>query len=142
MGGSTSGVAITKALPTGTNSIGTVGLDAGSNLIGAFRKSTIDYSKIVKDAQSADASASAVILWDPTAGKKFVVTDLIISTDVALIVDIDDGTDLIIKLYGGADNTVVINLQTHIQSATADNNLTFQTDGAGAISVTVTGYEV
>jgi len=134
-------VSIGSALPAGTNTIGKVDLNAGSNIIGAVKKDVVNYTIVNKHVSSADATGG-VTVWDPTAGKKFVVTDLIISTDTAMTVTIKDGATNIMVLYLAANGGAVSNFQTPLQSSTADNNLTVTASTSGNIAVTATGYEV
>ena len=133
------------SLPAGTNNIGDVdiasALPAGSNIIGAVKKDKINYTIVNKHVSSADATGG-VTIWDPTSGKKFVVTDLIISTDTAMTVTIKDGATNIMVLYLAANGGAVSNFQTPLESSTADNNLTVTASTAGNIAVTATGYEV
>jgi len=140
-------VDIASALPAGNNNIGNVdvvslpSIPSGSNIIGAVKKDKVNYTIVNKHVSSSDAT-SGVTVWDPTAGKKWVVTDLIISTDTAMTVTIKDGTTAILVLYLAANGGAVSNFQTPLQSSTADNNLTVTASAAGNIAVTATGYEV
>jgi len=82
------------------------------------------------------------ILWDPTAGKKFVITDIVVSVGTAMAVHLEDGTT---KIWGwdfAANGGAVINLQTPDESSTADNNLTITMGASGKCSIKVLGYEV
>jgi len=82
------------------------------------------------------------ILWDPTAGKKFVITDIVVSVGTAMAVHLEDGTT---KIWGwdfAAKGGCVINLQTPDASSTADNNLTITMSAAGICNIKVLGYEV
>jgi len=140
-------VNIASALPAGTNNIGDVdvaslpSIPAGANIIGAVKKDVVNYTIINKHVSSADATGG-VTVWDPTAGKKFVVTDLIISTDTAMTVTVKDGATNIMVLYLAANGGAVSNFQTPLQSSTADNNLSVTASTSGNIAVTATGYEV
>ena len=110
----------------------------------AIQTQTIDkrgYTKIIKDIQSADAT-TATTIWNPTSGTKFVITDLIVSTDTAMSLTFNDGTNIIIRVYLTADGGFVSNFQTPIASTTTDNNFTVIASVAGNISVTATGCEV
>ncbi|MBA7496678.1 hypothetical protein ES702_07287 [subsurface metagenome] len=97
---------------------------------------------VPNDFQSADQSGSAGVIWNPTAGKKWVLSDIIISSDTALTLEFDDGTALFLKLYLSANGGAVSNFRVPIVSATADNDLTVQTSGAGNISITTSGWEI
>ena len=94
------------------------------------------------DLQSADQSAAAGIIWNPTASTKWVLSDIIVSSDTALSLEFDDGTALFLKLYLAANGGAVSNFRVPIISATADNDLTVQTSGAGNISITCSGWEI
>ena len=82
-------------------------------------------------------------IWDPTAGTKFVVTDIHVSATAAGTCTIRDGTAgaTIWVASLAANGGFITNLQTPIQSTVADNILTAQ---ASAITqyVLVTGYEI
>jgi hypothetical protein len=82
-------------------------------------------------------------IWDPTAGKKWVITDLIISASAFANVEFRDGTGgaIWLELYIAENTSVVINFQTPIVSTTADNNFTGQTTAA-SVYITASGYEI
>ena len=107
----------------------------------AVKKDDTNYVKIVKNVQSADATGG-VTIWTPRSGKKFVITDIIASTDTGLNLTFKDGADTITVVYLAANSTFVSNFQTPIQSTTEGNSLTVTASGSGNISITVTGYEV
>ena len=138
---------IASSLPAGNNNIGDVdiaslpSLPAGSNIIGAVKKDKINYTIVNKHVSSADATGG-VTIWDPTSGKKFVVTDLIISTDTDMTVTIKDGANAVMVLYLAANGGAVSNFQTPLQSSAANNNLSVLTSATGNIAVTATGYEI
>jgi len=138
-------VDIASALPAGSNLIGKVDINsaipAGTNIIGAVKKDKINYTIVNKHVSSSDATGG-VTVWDPTAGTKWVVTDLIISTDTAMTVTVKDGTTAILVLYLAANGGMVSNFQTPLESSAADNNLTVTASAAGNIAVTATGYEI
>jgi len=104
-------------------------------------KGDTGYTKVHKDVQTA-TSQSFATLWDPTAGKKFVITDIIISVDTAMTVMLSDVTTLIFQFFFAANGGCVINLQTPYESTAADNILKYTNTVAGNISITVEGYEV
>lgn len=105
------------------------------------KKGDSNYTKFHKDDQQTTAQTDT-ILWNPTAGKKFVVTDIVISVDTAMTVHIEDATTKIFEFYLAANGGVVMNLQTPYQSILADNDLTYTSSTAGKISIEVLGYEV
>lgn len=122
-------VDVVAALPTGTN------------IIGAVKRDVVNYTKVYKYVALANTNETTV--WDPTAGTKFVITDIFVSATAAGTCTLKDGTAgttfLIASL--AANGGFVTNLQTPIQSTTADNNLT-ATAGAATQYVLVCGYEV
>jgi len=104
-------------------------------------KGDTSYTK-VKKTGFYTTQQTDTILWDPTAGKKFVITDIIVSVDTAMAVHLEDGTT---KIWGwdfAANGGAVINLQTPDESSTADNNLTITMGASGKCSIKVLGYEV
>jgi len=152
------GIAGMTSLPAGSNAIGKLaantGVDigdvdvtslptipAGTNIIGAVKIDKTNYTPVSKYAALANTDETTV--WDPTGGTKFVITDIFISVDAAATVTLRDGTagSTVLIADLAAQGGFVTNLRTPIQSATADNILTAQTDAANAY-VTVCGYEV
>jgi len=99
------------------------------------------YTKVQKYV--ALSTTGETTLWDPTSGTKFVLTDIAVSASAAGTCTLRDGTagtTLWIACLA-ANGGFVLDLQTPIQSSTANNNLTGQ---ASAVTqyVLVTGYEV
>ena len=92
------------------------------------------------------AGETGTALWTPTAGKKFVVTDLIISCVEAGQLTIFDGTDSAAnRLFDGFLYGAIYPLSFESRpwpSSTADNVLKATTDADGEAIVTVHGYEV
>lgn len=82
------------------------------------------------------------VLWNPTAGKKFVITDILISTDTNGVVTLKDGSTVIRKYYLAPYGGVSENLVSVETSAAADNNLTITTSVVMNLFITVKGYEV
>lgn len=121
--------------------VGSVQLSASTNIIGAVKKDVVNYTKVQKYVALGDTNETTV--WDPTGGTKFVITDIFVSATAAGTCTLKDGTAgttfLIASL--AANGGFVTNLQTPIQSATADNNLT-ATASAATQYITVCGYEV
>ena len=96
---------------------------------------------VINDAQYTTTVTSGTV-WTPTGGKKFVMTDMLISTKDATSVSILDGTTKVFEAYLAANGGVVSNFKTPIQSTTADNSLHITTDTASTLSITTTGYEI
>ena len=138
-------VDIASAIPAGTNNIGDVdiasAIPAGTNTIGAVKRDVVNYTKVMKYVALANTNETTV--WDPTGGTKFVITDIFVSATAAGTCTFKDGTAGTTFLVGSfaAKGGMVSNLQTPIQSTTADNNLT-ATASAATQHVTVCGYEV
>jgi hypothetical protein len=88
-------------------------------------------------------NANETTVWDPTTGKKFVITDIFVSATAAGTCTLRDGTAgttfLIASL--ATNGGFVSNLKTEIISTTADNNLTAQAS-AETQYITICGYEV
>ena len=153
-------VDLASAIPAGTNNIGDVdilsiaagannigdvdiasALPAGTAIIGAVKRDIVNYTKVWKYV--ALSATTETTVWDPSAGTKFVITDIFVSATAAGTCTLRDGTAGSTFLIGSfaANGGMVSNLQTPIQSATADNNLTAQAS-ATTQYVTVCGYEV
>lgn len=81
-------------------------------------------------------------LWTPATGKKFVLTDISISTaTTGTITLLDEAT--IIREYKFAENGgAVENLKSAVISAAANNDLKVTTSGALDCFIAVSGYEV
>ena len=119
---------------------GNLVLNIGTKGMFKLKKQNKDYIPVHKDDQQATAQTDTV-LWNPTSGKKFVMTDLMISVDTAMTVHIEDGATTIYEWYLAQNGGVVINLKTPYHSVLADNNLTYTSSALGKISITVEGYE-
>ncbi|MEW6606075.1 MAG: hypothetical protein AB1414_01305 [bacterium] len=133
------------SIPAGTNNIGDVdiasALPAGTNVIGAVKRDIVNYTKVRKYVVLTGTTETTI--WDPTAGKKFVITDIHISATAAGTCTLRDGTagSTIFIASLAANGGMVSNLQTPIESTAADNNLTAQ---ASVITqyILICGYEV
>lgn len=116
-------------------------LPAGTAIIGAVKLDVTNYTKVRKYV--ALGTTGETTIWDPSAGTKFVITDIFVSATAAGTCTLKDGTAgttfLIASL--AANGGFVTNLVTPIQSTTADNNLT-ATASATTQYVSVCGYEV
>lgn len=134
---------ITATQSTGSNlkveasNAGTFATQNTDSVVGAtFVVKTIDFT----------ASATAQAVWTPAAGKKFVITDIIISTSAAGYLTLFDGTDnttlRVAKFYLGANAGACKNYRKPYVSATADNVLKYTTGSVVAGSITVSGYEI
>ena len=81
-------------------------------------------------------------IWTPAAGKKWVLTDLIVSATANCGITIRDNTAgaTIMTFIILANTTLPINLQTPIVSGAANRVLTAQTS-AITVAITTSGYE-
>lgn len=89
---------------------------------------------------SADATGTADV-WTPAAGKKFVLTGLIVSSDTAMNLIFKDEGTAFLKVFVPANGGAVVNLPAKL-SAAANNDLKVTASVAGNIAVTAWGYEV
>jgi len=99
------------------------------------------YTKIRKFVSLGDTNETTI--WDPTAGTKFVITDLILSATATGLCTLRDGTagTTFMILRVGSSFPAIANLHTPVESSTADNILTAQASAA-AQYVFVAGYEI
>jgi hypothetical protein len=88
------------------------------------------------------ANLNETTVWDPTAGTKFVITDIIVSCTANAGITFRDGTAgaVFMSFIMLANTTISMNLQTPLVSTAADNNFTAQTS-AITVAITVSGYE-
>lgn len=93
---------------------------------------------------SADMSAADADLTPaPAAGKRIVITDLIISagaTALALTLKEQTSGTVISVVRVAANSTVVVNLRGKLKLPTADRKLQGRTSAAGQVDVTVIYY--
>jgi hypothetical protein len=117
---------------------------AGTNIIGAVKRDTVNYTKIRKYYANTGAVTDGII-WSPTAGKKWVITDIIMTISAAATVTLEDalttGDSVVLAGDFGANGGISTNLQTPIESEEADADLTITTTD-GNVKITVSGYEV
>lgn len=163
---------ITAALPAGTNLLGKVGIDqvtananevvvksitagdtnignvdiasaipAGTNIIGAVKQDVQNYTTVSKYGDYTTQQTNAD-LWTPTAGKKFVLTDISVSTATAGTVTLLDEATIIREYKLAANGGAVENLRSAVLSAAANNDLKVTTSGALDCFIIVSGYEV
>lgn len=91
---------------------------------------------------SADQSgAKASVTDSPTTGQKLVITDLVISVDTAMTVNVyeQSKTDPLFTLYLPGPGAVQVTPRSKLKLSTADKALQVQTNVAGNIAVTA-GY--
>lgn len=97
----------------------------------------VSYKKILKTANPG--IVTELILWDPPATKKAVITDVILSTDAQNTITLKEGTETILKWYFLANHHVNLHFTTPIAGST-NNDITLTTT-AGNTAITLTGYE-
>ena len=119
-------------------------LPAGTNIIGAVKRDVINYTPIHKVYAYTGAVTDGIV-WSPTSGKKWVVTDIKVSISAAASVTFEEdktGGDVIIDASDlAANGGFVMDLQTPWYGTENDADLVVTTT-AGNVKVTVDGYEV
>lgn len=106
--------------------------DAGPNWTSVFGVAGARFT-------SANASAADAAVTDaPTAGQKLVPTDVLISVDTAMRVDLKEETSgtVIASIYMAANTSQQITFRSKVKLATADKKLMVRTSVAGNIAVT------
>jgi hypothetical protein len=91
------------------------------------------------------ASQTAVAIWTPASGKKFVITSLTIVTTVVGVLTLYDATDSATHwVFKGTPPVGVSRLEfTHPWGCSAANNVLRYTSGAGLVAeLQVHGYEI
>ena len=103
-------------------------------------------NQIIKKYYSSAGAATDGIIWSPTSGKKWVLTDLIISSAVASTVYLEDdlstGDSSLMAIVLAANGGICKRFSTPIFSGEANSDLLITTTGAGAVYVCATGYEI
>lgn len=92
---------------------------------------------------SADQSGAKASVTDaPTSGQKLVVTDLIVSVDTAMRVDVyeESQTNPLLTLYLPANGVVQVTPRGKLKLSTADKKLQVKTSAAGNVAVTAVYY--
>ena len=89
------------------------------------------------------SSTAETTLWTPSAGKKWVITDIAISGTTTMIVTLRDGLGGTIMLNTRLTSAISfrMSLVTPIMSSAIDKILTIKTS-AVTCYVTITGYEI
>lgn len=123
----------TSVIFTGTNA-GTVSISGIVNT----RFDGVSYTTIRRSFEFT-TSASTVI-WAPSTGKRWNITDIIISTTSSCTVTLLDGTSTIVRLYLAANGGMVSNFTTPLSSAGTNTNLNINTT-ASTTFITLLGYE-
>lgn len=123
--------------------LGGVVLAAGSAIVGSVRDAGPHWTSVfgVSGATftSADASgADAAVTDAPTSGQKLVITDVEISVDTAMRVDLKCETTAVViaSVYLPANGTAILCTRGKRKLATADKKLMVRTSASGNIRVT------
>jgi len=122
---------VTGALPAGTNSIGGT-KDDGPQWTSVFGISGARFT-------SADQSGADADITDaPTSGEKLVITDLVISVDTDMRVDLKEETSgtVVMSVYMAENSTIQVTPRTEMKLATADKKLQVRTSAAGNVAIT------
>lgn len=80
-------------------------------------------------------------LWAPASGKRFVITDIIVSVGSTMLVYLKDDSEMIWRWHFASYGGAVINLQTPDESEAINNILSITTSAPGYCSIKVLGYE-
>lgn len=142
---SVQGIASGTALPV---SVASVPSHAVTNA-GTFavqNTSNIESATLIHKTIDFSASETAQIIWTPTSGKKFVITDIIISCSAAGAITVFDNTDSttnrVVKGNFAANGGLTHPYSKAFISVAADNVLKYTTGAGIAGSITVSGYEI
>lgn len=131
------------ACNTGAVTISTA-LPAGTNIIGAVKRDTINYTPVNK-YYSYEGAVTDGIVWSPSAGKKWVITDITLTTSAAATVTLEEdkvaGDEVVMAWDLAANGGVSLNLQTPRVASEADADLIVTTT-AGNLKLFVSGYEI
>jgi hypothetical protein len=125
----------------------------GISTVGAAKALKVDVIQSAKPAETRvtksvtlAAGETSTTIWDPDAGKKFVITDLILAMSESGRVTVFDGTDAAAnRVFDGVVYGAVWHFNFQGQpwkSSTADNILKATTDADAEVTITVHGYEV
>lgn len=136
--GSEAQVDVVAALPAGTNSIGQVTANPS-------KLPTTDDAEFVRKYYTNAGAVTDGIIWSPAAGKRWYVTDLILTVSAAATVTLEDdkagGDDPVMKFELAANGGLVSNFTTPMASGEDAADLLITTS-AGNVYVTICGYEV
>jgi len=87
-------------------------------------------------------SGTAALLFSPSAGSKYVITDIIMSTDSAMYVRLFESgaTQDFVRAYFAANGGLSSNFQTAIKGTSAGSQVYLGQSANGSLFVTLTGY--
>lgn len=95
-----------------------------------------------KYVASADMSTAAAITDAPDTNKKVVVTDLIVSSDTALVftVQMETSANVLAKFYIAANTTVNLSLAGCLKGDASNKKIYGKADKAGNLAITSIYY--
>lgn len=132
----TSTIVTIATIPAGTNSIGQ---------IQPSKYPTTDDAEYMNKYYTSAGAATDGIVWSPASGKRWYVTDLIISVSAATTVTLEDdkagGDNAVLKVDLAANGGFCKRFRTPLASGEDAADLIVTTT-AGNIYVTACGYEV
>lgn len=136
---SVQGVAGGTAIPV-SGSVTVGALPAGTNSIGGTKDNGSFWTVVRTVTTSADMTTAAALTAAPTSGQKIVVDDLIISTDTAMVLTIQEETsgDVFCVLYLAASSTVQLTPRDGFKANAV--NKKFFGDASVAGNLTVTAF--
>lgn len=121
----------------------TVMLGAGTATIGATKDAgpawTPSFGVSGAAVLSANATGGVDVTDAPTSGQKLVIDDIVVSTDTAMAVTLEEettGTDKF-KLYLAANSTAQITLRNGVKLDTVNKKLRAVASVAGNVSVSI-----
>ncbi len=105
----------------------------------------VDDSSYMEKYYTSGTPVTDGIVWSPAAGKRWHVTDLIISVDTACIVTLEDdlagGDEVRLKLDLAANSGICKKFNVPLHGKEDASDLVVTTS-AGAVYITATGYEI
>lgn len=129
-------VDVVGSLPAGTNSIGQVQ---------PSKYPTTDDAEYMNKYYTSAGAATDGIVWSPASGKRWYVTDLIVSVSAATTVTLEDdkagGDAVVLKVDLAANGGFCKRFVTPLASGEDAADLIVTTT-AGNLYITATGYEV
>lgn len=133
-GGGTVTVAVTGTLPVAVQGIVPT-YDAGPYNVGSFGVTGSAYV-------SANATGTVAITDVPTTGQKLVITDVLLSTDTAMNILLQEETsaNVIAKIFLPANGTVQWTPRGKVKLATVNKRLMAKASVTGNVGITTNYY--
>jgi hypothetical protein len=100
----------------------------------------VSYTPVSKYVVYTSATALASV-WIPASGKKWYMTDLIISASTVSDVTLVDTTNTLVTFTFGDNGGIVSNFRTPLVATSANGTLRIATS-AGSVSFLASGWEV